>query len=207
MSERGVLMVISGPSGVGKGTVINRLFEMDKNCFFSVSATTREPRPGEVNGVHYRFMSRLEFGDMVKNGEMLEYDEHFGNFYGTPRAQVEKELSAGHNVILDIEYRGMRQIRESLPEMVSVLIAPPSVLELKRRLCERGTECESSINERLARARSELSVLKEYDYVIINDEIDEAAKKLATILTAARYRPVAMGKAIDKLLMEENENA
>ncbi len=207
MSNRGVLMVISGPSGVGKGTVIKHLFELDGNCYFSVSATTRAPRPDEVDGVHYHFINRAKFEEMTGDGEMLEHDEHFGNLYGTPRFSVEKELAEGHNVVLDIEYKGMRQVRKAMPDMVSVLVLPPSVGELERRLRDRATEDERSIGERLSRFSAELQAIAEYDYIVVNDRAEDAAAKIEAILTAARCRPCAMGGVVSDLLKEETHNA
>jgi len=207
MSDSGVLIVISGPSGVGKGTVISRLFEMDENCCFSVSATTRPPRPGEQDGVHYHFIDRDKFGEMVRRGEMLEYDEHFGNLYGTPKKYVEQQLANGRSVVLDIEYKGMRQVKKLMPEMVSVLVLPPSVGELERRLRDRATEDEKSISDRLARFRTEIEVISEYDYIVVNDDVDSAAAKIKAILTAAGCRPCAMGKVVSELLKEEIKDA
>ena len=183
MSNRGILLVVSGPSGVGKGTVINRLFDIDDNLYFSVSATTRNPRPGEVNGVHYNFKTREEFERDIENGEMLEYAEFGGNYYGTPKSAVEKKLSQGKDVVLDIEIQGARNVKRLMPEAVMVYILPPDMTELKNRLVGRKTEDENSIKVRLQTAYKELREAPElYDFFVVNDMIDSAAAKIENIL-------------------------
>lgn len=208
MSNRGILLVVSGPSGVGKGTVINRLFDIDDNLYFSVSATTRNPRPGEVNGVHYNFKTREEFERDIENGEMLEYAEFGGNYYGTPKSAVEKKLSQGKDVVLDIEIQGARNVKRLMPEAVMVYILPPDMTELKNRLVGRKTEDENSIKVRLQTAYKELREAPElYDFFVVNDMIDSAAAKIENILEAKRCGRTAMETALKQILEEVNNLA
>ena len=174
--KRGVLFVFSGPSGVGKGTLKAKLFEefADQSAY-SVSATTREPREGEVDGKDYFFISRQEFERRVKNNEFLEHAEFAGNCYGTPRAYVEKLLDSGMNVVLEIDVQGALQVMKSMPECVSVFILPPSFEELEHRLRGRGTETEEKVRERLETAKRELPYAPQYDYQIVNGGDIEAA--------------------------------
>ena len=174
--KRGVLFVFSGPSGVGKGTLKAKLFEefADRNAY-SVSATTRGPREGEVDGKDYFFISRQEFERRVKNNEFLEHAEFAGNCYGTPRAYVEKLLDSGMNVVLEIDVQGALQVMKSMPECVSVFILPPSFEELEHRLRGRGTETEEKVRERLETAKRELPYAPQYDYQIVNGGDIEAA--------------------------------
>ena len=205
---RGKLIVIAGPSGVGKGTVINRLFDIDDNLYFSVSATTRNPRPGEVNGVHYNFKTREEFERDIENGEMLEYAEFGGNYYGTPKSAVEKKLSQGKDVVLDIEIQGARNVKRLMPEAVMVYILPPDMTELKNRLVGRKTEDENSIKVRLQTAYKELREAPElYDFFVVNDMIDSAAAKIENILEAKRCGRTAMETALKQILEEVNNLA
>ncbi|MBR3953292.1 MAG: guanylate kinase [Oscillospiraceae bacterium] len=206
MNKRGVLLVISGPSGVGKGTIINKLFDMDDNLYFSVSATTRQPRQGEINGVHYTFKSIEEFEHDIETGEMLEYAQFSGNYYGTPRSAVEKKLSQGKDVVLDIEIQGARNVKRLMPEAVLVYILPPSIDELKKRLNGRHTETEESVSSRLHTAYSELHEAPElYDYFIVNDVVENAATKIEEILDCKRCGKAAMQEII-KQILEEAEN-
>ena len=206
MNKRGVLLVISGPSGVGKGTIINKLFDMDDNLYFSVSATTRQPRQGEINGVHYTFKSIEEFEHDIETGEMLEHAQFSGNYYGTPRSAVEKKLSQGKDVVLDIEIQGARNVKRLMPEAVLVYILPPSIDELKKRLNGRHTETEESVSSRLHTAYSELHEAPElYDYFIVNDVVENAATKIEEILDCKRCGKAAMQEII-KQILEEAEN-
>lgn len=174
--KRGVLFVFSGPSGVGKGTLKAKLFEeFADRIAYSVSATTRGPREGEVDGKDYFFISRQEFERRVKNNEFLEYAEFAGNCYGTPRAYVEKLLDSGMNVVLEIDVQGALQVMKSMPECVSVFILPPSFEELEHRLRGRGTETEEKVRERLETAKRELPYAPQYDYQIVNGGVIEAA--------------------------------
>ena len=177
--KRGVLFVFSGPSGVGKGTLKAKLFEeFADRIAYSVSATTRGPREGEVDGKDYFFISRQEFERRVKNNEFLEHAEFAGNCYGTPRAYVEKLLDSGMNVVLEIDVQGALQVMKSMPECVSVFILPPSFEELEHRLRGRGTETDDVVDMRMRTALVELSQKMEYDYRLVNDDLDEATRQL-----------------------------
>lgn len=188
MSEKGKLLVISGPSGAGKSTVVSKAIEGRDDICFSTSATTRGPRPGEVDGREYFFVSFERFLEMVENDELLEHAEYVANRYGTPRAYVEQRLSEGMNVVLDIEVQGARQVRKKMPEAVLVFIAPPSIEELERRLRGRGTDTEAAIEGRLIRARQEFQEADFYDYLIVNDDVEQAAAKLNAIIAAEHCR-------------------
>ncbi len=186
--RKGKLIVVSGPSGAGKSTVIARLMQRRQDVCFSVSATTRDPRPGEVNGVDYFFVSWEEFDDMIERDELLEHAEYVGNCYGTPRSYVESKQHEGMNVILDIEVQGARQIRDRVPEAVKIFILPPSLQSLEQRLRGRGTDAEEMIHSRLVRARAEYREANFYDYIVINDEPDRAASEMDAIITAELCR-------------------
>ncbi len=188
MSERGKLIVISGPSGAGKSTVVFKAMERRDDICFSTSVTTRAPRPGEVDGREYFFIDRERFDEMVANDELLEHAEYVTNCYGTPRAFVEEKLHAGLNVMLDIEIQGARQVHAKMPEAVMVFIVPPSLEELRRRLEGRGTDTAEAIEGRLARARQEYREADFYDYILVNDDADQAAGELSAILTAEHCR-------------------
>lgn len=181
-TERGVLLVLSGPSGVGKSTVIHKLMDLRGKIEFSVSATTRAPRPGEVDGREYFFVTREEFESMVERGELLEHAEFVGNCYGTPKSQVLRRLEDGITVVLDIEVQGASQVKALMPEALTVFIAPPSLAILEQRLRGRGTENEETIASRLIRAREELELAPTYDYTVVNDDADRAARELGEIL-------------------------
>ena len=180
--KRGVLFVYSGPSGVGKGTLKEKLFEeFGDRLVFSVSATTRKARPGEVDGQDYFFITRQDFENRIANNDFLEFAEYAGNLYGTPRSAVEAQLSRGVNVLLEIEVQGAMQVKRRMPESVSVFVLPPSFEELERRLRGRATETEEKILERLATARSELSFAEKYDHRVVNVDLDEAYGELRRI--------------------------
>lgn len=188
MAEKGKLIVISGPSGAGKSTVVGRAIQGREDMCFSTSVTTRAPRPGEVDGKDYFFIDEERFRRMVEQGELLEHASYVSHSYGTPRAFVEQQMDAGMNVILDIEVQGARQVREKMSDAVLVFIVPPSMEELRRRLEGRGTENAETIAARLQRAREELKEASLYDYIIVNDVIDEAAAEFAAILKAEHCR-------------------
>ena len=188
MSEKGKLLVISGPSGAGKSTVVFKAIEGREDICFSTSVTTRSPRPGEVDGREYFFVSFERFLEMVENDELLEHAEYVANRYGTPRAYVEQRLNEGMNVILDIEVQGARQVRKKMPEAVLIFIAPPSIEELERRLRGRATDTEAAIEGRLIRARQEFQEADFYDYLIVNDDVEKAAAKLNSIIEAEHCR-------------------
>ena len=186
--EKGKLIVLSGPSGAGKSTVVSRAMEGRNDCCFSVSVTTRKPRPGEVDGREYFFVEPSEFDRMVAEDELLEHAEYVANHYGTPKKYVQQKLEEGMNVILDIEVQGARQVHEKMPEAVAIFIIPPTLEELERRLVSRGTETQRAIEARLIRARQEYAEADFYDYIIINDDADLAAAELSSIITAERCR-------------------
>ncbi len=179
--SKGKLFVISGASGVGKGTVLKRVMEQRKDLIFSVSATTRDPRPGEQDGVHYYFVTKERFEQMIANGEFLEYDNHAANYYGTPRAQAEEKLTRGH-VVFDIEPNGAKGIRNSRPDATLIFIMPPSMEELERRLRGRGDTDEAQIEKRLARAPWEMEQRHWYDHVVVNDVAEDCAAEILKII-------------------------
>lgn len=179
--KKGKLIVISGASGVGKGTVLGIMMEKRKDLSFSVSATTRPPRPGEIDGVHYYFISREKFEAMIAAGEFLEYDAHAANYYGTPRAQAEEKQSHGP-VLLDIEPKGAKQVKEKAPDAVLIFIMPPSVQELERRLRGRGDTSEEQIQMRMERATWEMEQRVWYDHVVVNDDPERCAQKILKII-------------------------
>ena len=188
MQEKGKLIVISGPSGAGKSTVVFKAIEGREDVCFSTSVTTRKPRPGEVDGREYFFVDPDRFKEMVENDELLEHAEYVANSYGTPRAYVEEKLEAGVNVLLDIEFQGARQVHEKMPDAVKIFIIPPSLETLEKRLKGRGTDTERAIEARLIRARQEYQEADFYDYLIINDDADKAAKELSAIILAEHCR-------------------
>ncbi len=186
--RKGKLIVVSGPSGAGKSTVIARLMQRRQDVCFSVSATTRDPRPGEVDGVDYFFVTWEAFDDMIERDELLEHAEYVGNCYGTPRSYVESKQHEGMNVILDIEVQGARQIRDRVPDAVKIFVLPPSLQSLEQRLRGRGTDAEEMIHSRLVRAHAEYREANFYDYIVINDDPDRAASEMDAIITAELCR-------------------
>lgn len=186
---KGKCFIISGPSGVGKSTVLHALMEKRKNVYFSVSATTRDPRPGEEDGVHYHFLDVDTFRQWIANDEFLEYAEFVGNFYGTPRRFVDEAMERGEDVILDIEVQGAIQVTSKRPDAVRIFIAPPSWAELERRLTDRGTDSLDKIQKRLLRAKVEFQTAHTYDYFVINNTVEEAVEELNAIMTAEHCKP------------------
>ena len=186
---KGKCFIISGPSGVGKSTVLHALMERRKNVYFSVSATTRDPRPGEVDGVHYHFLDVDTFRQWIANEEFLEYAEFVGNFYGTPKKFVDEAMERGEDVILDIEVQGAIQVTSKRPDTVRIFIAPPSWAELERRLTDRGTDSPDKIQKRLLRAKVEFQTAHTYDYFVINNTVEEAVEELNAIMTAEHCKP------------------
>ncbi len=184
---RNILLAISGPSGVGKGTLVRLLMKEDKNLVTSVSCTTRAPRAGEVDGRDYFFLSKEEFSRRIQERDFLEYDEHFGNFYGTPRSFVEEQLKE-KSVILEIDVVGALNAKKLLPQTVLIMIAPPSLKVLCARLSGRGSESEEQVKERLQRVEYELKKQNEYDYVVVNDDLQLAKKRLQEIILAERNK-------------------
>ena len=184
--RKGTLYVFTGPSGAGKGTVLGRLREQDDRLFYSISATTRAPRPGETDGVQYYFLSRADFEEKIAQNAFLEHARYVDNYYGTLEAPVNEKLAEGYDVILEIEVQGAMQVHEKRPDAVMVFIAPPSFEELAARLRGRGTESEEKIQKRLETAREELTHQGEFDYVIVNDEVGRAVDEIRGILAARR---------------------
>ncbi len=205
LNERGLLVVISGPSGVGKGTIRKALFAMpDNNFVYSVSMTTRKPRPGERDGVDYFFISREEFKKNIEEGKFLEWAEFVGEYYGTPLEYIEKQLAAGNEVIIEIEVQGALQVREKMPDAVFVFIVPPSRKALEDRLRSRGTEEPAKIQERLAKANREYNLAYKYDYIVVNDEVYNAADRIYAIIRAEHAKTERSITKYNKL-MEGNE--
>ena len=187
-NKKGILMVISGPSGAGKGTVCKALLQKRDDVVLSMSATSRNPRPGEVDGVHYFFLSEQAFREKIDAGQMLEHAVFCGNYYGTPKAYVDEMLAAGKNVILEIEVQGAMHVRSKYPEGVYIFILPPSMQELENRLVGRGTEKEDVVRERLERAKRELDYINKYNYVVVNEDVDKAADEICAVIDAERCR-------------------
>ena len=182
--RRGNLFVVSGPSGAGKGTVCKALMQKRDDVVMSVSATSRAPRPGEENGVHYFFLTKEEFRTQIESGQMLEHAEFCGNYYGTPQAYVEQMLSAGKNVILEIEVQGAMQVQKKHPEGVYIFIMPPSMQELRARLTGRGTETAEVVEQRLKTAEREIQYMNKYNYIVVNDDVDKAVDRFSAIMDA-----------------------
>ena len=187
--KKGKTFIISGPSGVGKSTVLKALLERRPNVYFSVSATTRDPRPGELDGIHYHFMDVESFRKWISMDQFLEYAEYVGNFYGTPKRFVDEAMDQGKDVILDIEVQGAIQVTSKRADTVRIFIAPPSWAELERRLTERGTDSKDKIQKRLLRAKVEFQTAHTYDYFVINDTVENAVRELDAIMTAEHCKP------------------
>ncbi len=183
-NHSGILFVLSGPSGAGKGTVCKALMERMPDMCLSVSVTTRSPRPGEQHGVNYFFHTREQFEEMIRNDELLEWAQVFDNYYGTPRSFVESKLAEGYDVLLEIDIQGAMQVKQTYPEGVFIFLIPPSATELEARILGRGTETDESFRMRFGAARHELQMMKEYNYVVVNDVVDAACQRIASIITA-----------------------
>lgn len=183
--KQGRLIVISGPSGTGKGSIIKKVMERWPAAEFSISMTTRGKREGEEHGVHYYFATREEFEATIEDGGFLEWADVFGNYYGTPKAPVEKRLAEGADIILDIDIQGAMNVRKAMPGAVLIFILPPSIKELRRRLEHRGTDAQDVIEKRLAKALTEIGTAREYDYVVVNDDLDVAASDVLSIIKAS----------------------
>jgi guanylate kinase len=189
MAKRGMLIVLSGPSGVGKGTVRKAIFDQDNNDFqYSISMTTRKPRPGEVNGVDYFFVSKEEFENEIQTGGMLEYAKYVDNYYGTPLKYVNETLDSGKDVFLEIEVNGAMQVRAKSPDGVFVFLTPPDLIELKQRLIHRGTDSMDVINKRVQKAVGEIKMMQNYDYAVVNDEVNNAVEKIKMIIRSERLK-------------------
>lgn len=202
MNNDGILVVFSGPSGSGKGTVLAEYLGSHPEAAFSVSATTRQPRPGEVDGVNYHFVTRRRFEEMIRDGEVLEYTQYNGNYYGSPAGPIRRELAAGRDVVLEIEVDGAMQVRQRFPEAVLIFVVPPSFRELRDRLTGRGTETPEQIAGRLAAAQRELGEAAKYDYLLINDKVEDAARQLGEIIRAAKCVPARHRELLQSFLEE-----
>ena len=202
MTNRGILFVVSGPAGVGKGTVCKEYVSKNKNAFLSVSATTRAPRPGEEEGINYFFKTREEFERMLENDEFIEHAEFCGNLYGTPKRAVEQRLEQGSDVILEIEVQGALQIKQKFSECVLIFIVPPSYGELETRLVGRGTETPEVVEKRLRRALEEFQLMSKYDYILMNDVVDDAEARLECIAAAERLKASRNTELIKELCLK-----
>ncbi len=203
MNNRGMLIILSGPSGSGKGTIVRQLLKQRDDTVLSVSVTTRAPRTGEREGVHYYFKTEQEFERLIENGELLEYAEYNGDYYGTPVKPVEKCVREGKNVILEIEVQGAEKVMDKREDIVSIFITAPSLTELERRLRRRGSETDASIEQRLKIARWELTRAFRYDYVVLNDEVPLAVERIQAIISAESMRFARM----ENFILEVINNA
>ena len=197
---KGILFVVSAPAGCGKDTILEQALSRNINLHYSVSATTRAMRPGEVDGVSYHFKTHEQFEEMIAKNELLEHTEYCGNYYGTPRQTVEEMLENGKNTVLKIEREGAANVKKLFPEAVLIFILPPSMQELERRLRNRGTEDEPTIQKRLEQAKTELSYAKNYDYAITNSDVEKAVDDLIAVVTAEGFKISRNTKLIEKII-------
>lgn len=205
-NDKGLLIVLSGPSGVGKGTVRKALFEDEETNFkYSISMTTRDKREGEVDGVDYFFKSREEFEQLIEQDKFIEYAEYVGNYYGTPVDFVHQTMEQGHDVFLEIEVEGAKQVRDKFPEALFIFLAPPSIEQLESRLVGRGTDSKEIIEYRISEAKRELTLMNLYDFVVVNDSIEEAKRKIRCIVEANHLRRSKVERHLRKLLLEVEE--
>ncbi len=200
--NKGGVFIISGPSGSGKDTVMTELFKKMPGLLFSISSITRAMRAGEREGEKYNFITREKFEDMLKNDRLLEHNEFVGNYYGTPREPVERAVANGQDMVIEVDVNGAAQIREKMPEAVSIFIMPPSFAELKRRLSGRGTESEELIQKRLNSALGEIKRAVEYDYIVVNEDIAAAADDIMSVILSSRLKTDRQTKIIDEVLSE-----
>ncbi len=205
MKDKGILIVVSGFSGAGKGTLMKRLLADYDNYALSISMTTRKPREGEVNGREYFFTDKENFEKTIAENGLIEYATYCDNYYGTPREYVEKQLAAGKDVILEIEIQGALKVKEKFPQSLLVFVTPPDAKELERRLVGRGTETAEVIAKRLARAVEESEGIEEYDYIVVNDDLDECVKQLHTIVMNEHYAPIRCTEFIEQIREELKE--
>lgn len=203
IDQKGILFILSGPSGVGKGTVRKALFDQSTDLRYSISMTTRAPREGEVDGVDYFFKSRDEFEKLISEGQLIEHAEYVGNYYGTPRPYVEETLNQGKDVFLEIEVQGALKVRENFPQGVFVFLIPPSLEELKDRIVNRGTETEDKVKNRLLAAKEEIEMMDAYDYVVVNDQIDNAVSKVKSIVASEHCKRERVAHQYKKALEDE----
>lgn len=197
--SKGLLIVVSAPSGCGKGTILGEILKDDK-FYYSVSATTRNPREGEVNGVNYHFITKADFEERIKNNAMLEYAEYCGNYYGTPKKEIEEMREKGKNVLLEIEVQGAMKVRDICPDAVFIFILPPSVAELERRLRKRGTETDDVIAERVSQAKGELAFAEKYDYVVVNNALEDAISDFRAVIKAEEHKVSNAREIIDEVI-------
>ncbi|WP_047981322.1 guanylate kinase [Ornithinibacillus contaminans] len=203
IEEKGILFILSGPSGVGKGTVRKELFEQKTDLKYSISMTTREKRPGEIDGVDYFYKTNEEFEQLIAEEKLLEYAKFVNNYYGTPKEYVEKTLEEGYDVFLEIEVQGAMQVKQNFPEGVFIFLFPPSLEELKNRIVNRGTETEDLILNRLKEARNEIEMMDAYDYVVVNDDVEKAVGKIQSIIQSEHCKRERIATQYKKLLEDE----
>lgn len=202
MKQKGILIVLSGFSGAGKGTLVKKLLQTYDNYALSISMTTRQPREGERDGVEYFFRTKEQFEENISKDGFIEYACYCGNYYGTPKKYVEEQLEAGKDVILEIEIQGALKVKEQFPESLLMFVTPPTAAELQRRLVGRGTETEEVISKRLARASEESEGIEAYDYIVVNDDLDVCVKELHELVDAARRAPIRREKFIKEIREE-----
>lgn len=203
VSDKGLLIVLSGPSGVGKGTVRKAIFDHPETNFkYSISMTTRQKREGERDGIDYFFKSHEEFETLIEQDKFIEYAEYVGNYYGTPVDYVKETIADGHDVFLEIEVEGAKQVREKFPDALFIFLAPPTLAQLEERLIGRGTDSQEVISHRIKEARRELSLMNLYDYVVINDDVDTARQKIQCIVEASHLERSRVENKLRKLLLE-----
>jgi guanylate kinase len=196
----GILFVLSGPSGVGKGTLCDRLITVSPELVYSVSATTRTPRSGEKDGIHYFFKTREQFQAMIQSNELLEWAEYVGNYYGTPKSFVFETLQQGQDVILEIEVQGALQVKQQFPEAILLFVLPPSLEELQQRIINRGTDSENTIRKRMKVAAEELKLMNMYDYAVVNDDLNSACMQIKSIVTAEHSKAFRLSNVVNSWL-------
>ena len=203
MKNRGILIVLSGPSGTGKDSILNKLKQLRSDFEISISCTTRVPRPGEVNGKDYYFLTKSQFMEKVDAGDMLEWATFCGNYYGTPKHELENRLNQGMNIILEIEVQGAGQVIENSSEAVSIFVLPPSVKALKERLKNRGSDSLEAIEMRTREAEREIALAENYDYVVVNDDLNECANDISKIIDSEKLRTIHRKNIIKEVLKNE----
>ena len=199
MKRKGCLIVVSGPSGTGKGTVCSALLEKHKEIAYSISATTRQPRTGEVDGMNYYFLAKNVFEKMIEDGELLEWAEVYGNYYGTPLKKIQERLADGQDILLEIDTQGAMSVKEKFPDEIYIYIMPPSLKELERRLKTRGTDSAESIERRLKSAAGEMEIAERYNYIVVNEQVEQAVEQIAAIVDAEHCRVGRNKEIIDNI--------